>query len=85
MQSAHELQAMINKFPTYEAKIIQLYLNDLNFKSLCEDFWLSTNLLTRYKKNVESDLMLENEYHSICSLLEKEVMDYLQTIQPYEK
>jgi hypothetical protein len=78
MQSTQELQAMINKFPAYKAKIIQLYLNDLNFKSLCEDLWLSTNLLLTHKKNVESDLILENEFNSICSLLEKEVIDYLQ-------
>jgi hypothetical protein len=78
MQSTQELQAMINKFPSYKAKIIQLYLNDLNFKSLCEDLWLSTNILITHKKNVESDLILENEYDSICSLLEKEVIDYLQ-------
>jgi hypothetical protein len=72
-----ELQMIIVKYPDAKAKIIQLYHNDSNFKSLCEDYWLSTTLHTRYKENTDMDIVLENEYDSICLLLEKEMAEYL--------
>jgi hypothetical protein len=72
-----ELQTIILKYPDAKAKIIQLYHNDSNFKSLCEDYWLSRTLHTKYKESVYADIVLENEYESICLLLEKEVTKYL--------
>jgi len=73
-----ELQIVILKYPDAKAKIIQLYNNDSNFKSLCEDYWLSTTLHTKYRESRYSDVVLENEYDSICLLLEKEVTEYLK-------
>lgn len=78
MLVAQELQPIILKFPDFRAKIVQLYNNDLNFKSLCDDYWLSSILLQKYRKNVENDLMLEKEYDSICAVLEKEMTEYLK-------
>ena len=72
-----ELQLVIVKYPDAKAKIIQLYHCDSNFKSLCEDYWLSTTLHTRYKESKDMDIVLENEYDSICVLLEKEMNEYL--------
>lgn len=72
-----ELQIVIVKYPDAKAKIIQLYHNDSNFKSLCEDYWLSTTLHNRYKESSDPDVVLENEYDSICLLLEREVSEYL--------
>jgi hypothetical protein len=72
-----ELQIIIVKYPDAKAKIVQLYYNDSNFKSLCEDYWLSTALHTRYKERMHTDIVLENEYDSICLLLEKEMAEYL--------
>jgi hypothetical protein len=72
-----ELQLVILKYPDAKAKIIQLYHSDSNFKSLCEDYWLSTTLHTRYKESKDMDIVLENEYDSICVLLEKEMTEYL--------
>jgi hypothetical protein len=73
-----ELQIVILKYPDAKTKIIQLYNNDSNFKSLCEDYWLSATLHTKYKDSRDSDVVLENEYDSICLLLEKEVTEYLK-------
>jgi hypothetical protein len=73
-----ELQIVIVKYPDAKAKIIQLYNNDSNFKSLCEDYWLSTTLHTKYKGSLDTDSVLENEYDSICLLLEKEMAEYLK-------
>jgi len=73
-----ELQNIILKYPDAKAKIIQLYHNDSNFKSLCEDYWLSTTLLEKYKESSDADMTLKDEYDSICLLLEKEVNEFLK-------
>jgi hypothetical protein len=73
-----ELQIVILKFPDSKAKIIQLYNNDSNFKSLCEDYWLSTALHTKYKESMDTNVGLEAEYDSMSLLLEKEVTEYLK-------
>lgn len=73
-----ELQILILKFPDSKAKIIQLYNNDANFKSLCEDYWLSTALYTKCKESINTDIVLEAEYDSMCLLLENEVTEYLK-------
>lgn len=77
MLVTQELQPIILKFPNFKIKIIQLYNHDSNFKSLCDDYWLSSTLLEKYKRNAGSDLILENEYSSICAMLSKELNDYL--------
>lgn len=78
MLVTQELQPIILKFPNLKTKIIQLYNNDSNFKSLCDDYWLSSTLLQRCKMSVDSNLILENEYGSMCAILEKEMTDYLK-------
>ena len=78
MLVAQELQPIILKFPNLTPKIIQLYNNDLNFKSLCEDYLLSLTLLHLINKNSQLDLALQNEYGTICKLLETEIREYLK-------
>lgn len=73
-----DLQSVIIKFPDSRAKLIQLYSNDANFKSLCEDYWLSTTLRAKCGHEPNKDNALKNEYDSICSLLEQEVNDYIR-------
>ncbi|MBK8292153.1 MAG: hypothetical protein IPK96_15675 [Flammeovirgaceae bacterium] len=77
MLVAQELQPIIIKFPDFMTKIIQMYNNDSNFKSLCDDYSLSSILLQKYGRDVEADLVLEKEYASMCEILEKEITDYL--------
>ena len=78
MLVAQELQPIILKFPHLTPKIIQLYNNDLNFKSLCEDYLLSLTLLQLINENNQLDLALQNEYDTICQLLETEILQYLK-------
>lgn len=78
MLVTQELQPIILKFPNLTTKIIQLYNNDLNFKSLCEDYLLSLTLLQLINENSKVDLVLQNEYDTICQLLETEILQYLK-------
>jgi len=78
MLITQELEPIILKFPDFKTKIIQLYNNDSNFKSLCDDYWLSSTLLQKYRGNVVADSILEDEYSSICAMLVKELNDYLR-------
>jgi hypothetical protein len=72
-----KLQTMIQRFPDFRVRIIQLYQNDENFKSLCEDYWLCITLLAKYKSNMDIDLELENEYDTMCGTLENDIQQYL--------
>jgi hypothetical protein len=72
-----ELDHMIERFPTHRGKIMELYKSSYNFRSLCEDYWISGEVLLNRRKTMTSESMQVKEYESICLLLEKEVMDYL--------
>lgn len=78
MLVAQELQPIILKFPHLTPKIIQLYNNDLNFKSLCEDYLLGLTLQQLLCENSQSDPTLRNEYSTLCNLLETEIRQYLK-------
>jgi len=73
-----ELDRLLEKFPLHRAKILELYGSNSNFRSLCEDFWISAQALNKHRASLKSALVLTEEYDTICSLLEKEVMNYLQ-------
>lgn len=72
-----KLQVMIQKFPDFRVRIIQLYQYDENFKSLCEDYWLCTTLLEKQKNRIQADTELVMEYDSICTTLENDINNYL--------
>lgn len=78
MWIAPELQPILAHFPEARNKIIQLFDNDLNFRSMCEDYWTCVKTLEKFNTLQEIDVLLEGEYQAIRMLLEKEVHDYLQ-------
>jgi hypothetical protein len=73
-----KLQDMIQRFPDFRVRIIQLYENDENFKSLCEDYWLCTTLLEKQRNRIEADVELATEYEAICITLENDINQYLK-------
>lgn len=77
------LNFMLERFPNHKAKIIQLYSNDTNFKSLCEDYWVGIQALQRCHVTPPPDPGMKNEFVSICSLLENEIKNYLKENQPH--
>jgi hypothetical protein len=72
-----KLHVMIQKFPDFKVRIIQLYQHDENFKSLCEDYWLCTTLLEKQKHIAQTDAELATEYDSICTTLENDINEFL--------
>jgi hypothetical protein len=78
MISKQELDILINKFPDYRVKIIQLYKYDSIFRSLCDDYYLCIGLLMKLESDVASNTILRMEYASICGLLEQELNEYLE-------
>lgn len=72
-----ELDNILEKFPTQRQRIMELYRASSNFRSLCEDYWISTQELSVHRKKLKSDVRLTKEYGTICLLLEKEVKDYI--------
>lgn len=77
MLIANELQPVLMHFPEARNKIIQLFYNDLNFRSMCEDYWMCTKMLEKFAAREGQYELLETEYQSIRMLLEIEVNDYL--------
>jgi len=73
-----KLQDMIQRFPDFRVRIIQLYENDENFKSLCEDYWLCITLLEKQRNRIEADVELATEYEAICITLENDINQYLK-------
>lgn len=78
MWVTHKLQVMIQKFPDFRIRIIQLYEHDENFKSLCEDYWLCTTLLEQQKNMTQADPELATEYSLICTTLENDIHQFLK-------
>lgn len=77
MLIAPELQPIIGRFPDERNQIIQLFNNDLNFRSICEDYWVCITMLEK-SRSAESDSKPEFEYDSIRELLETELEEYLK-------
>ncbi len=73
-----KIQVMIQKFPAFKLRIIQLYQYDENFKSLCEDYWLCTTLLQQQKDMIPGDTELATAYSLICTTLENDIDQYLK-------
>jgi hypothetical protein len=78
MWVSQRLQLMIQKFPDFRIRIIQLYENDENFKSLCEDYWLCNSLLEKQKSMMPADTALATEYSLMCITLENDIKLYLK-------
>ena len=75
-----ELAYIVEKFPEYKLKILDLYASREDFKTLCDDYWYCKNLAVSPvpKHAAQADPLLD-EYRRICVALEEEALRYLQT------
>lgn len=78
MKSEREILDLIKKrFPRQDSKIMQLYEQDADFRSLCLDYFSSLQDLHKYKKLSEVEEQSVKEYQNVLTELEKELYDFL--------
>ncbi|HYJ37528.1 MAG TPA: hypothetical protein VEV87_02885 [Chitinophagaceae bacterium] len=72
-----DLTHMIQKFPEYRTRIIDLYSSSDDFRTLCEDYYDSVKLFLHYHESVLNESKIENEYQLLCVELEKEALQFI--------
>lgn len=70
---------MLSKFPSHRNLILDEYMNNEEFKSLCEDFYSTARTLETYQERMMSDVKNELEYRNVFQDLEKEIIRFLDT------
>ncbi len=70
---------MLSKFPGHRNLILDEYMNNEEFKSLCEDFYSTARTLETYQERMMSDVKNELEYRNVFQDLEKEIIRFLDT------
>lgn len=73
-----ELDYMIEKFPAYRARLVDLFNGNEDFKSLCDDYWQCNYQLARLHGKVLKEARMENNYKMLRLNLEQEVLQYLE-------
>ena len=69
---------MLNKFPTYRSEILKAYMNNEEFKSLCEDFCSAVKTFENLQRKMIKDYKGELEYRKVILDLEKEALEFLE-------
>jgi len=72
-----ELDNIMERFPDQRRRIIDLFNNNEDFRTLCEDYWQSKQALLNSMSNKIEDTLLENEYSVLCLELEKEALRFI--------
>ena len=75
------LDYILEKFPDQRPKIIDLYNNDDDFRSLCGDYLTTTETLEECRLNGIKDKKFENEFLRVHVELEKEIIHLLEMNQ----
>lgn len=72
-----ELDNLIAQFPGKRRRIIDLFNTSEDFRTLCEDYWQSKQVLMKSRGTMMESSLLENEYTVLCIELEKEVLRFI--------
>jgi len=73
------LEYIVEKFPDHRATIINLYNKDEDFRTLCDDYLTSAEMLEKHRQNTIKDRQLKNDYSELYIELEKEIIHVLAT------
>ena len=68
-----ELSLIKNRFPDHKSVIDYLYRNDSDFKSLCADLFLCTNMIHEFELEIAEKQHALLEYQEIVKELESEL------------
>lgn len=78
MESANtHLAVMIEQYPEYKKRIVDLYDNDPAFRSLCSDYVLCLQYFQRIRTEVNEKRLSLDEYEEVKKDLESELRSYL--------
>jgi hypothetical protein len=69
---------IIGQFPKHADIIQVLFLADDDFRTLCEDYYISKMRAEKLKGKILEDLHGELEYLDLSSTLEKEIIEYIK-------
>ena len=69
-----ELGLVKTRFPSHNYIIDLLYRNDSDFKSLCADLFLCSNMMQDFEEEIVEKQKALAEYRDIVKDLEKELM-----------
>ncbi|ULQ52000.1 hypothetical protein [Flavihumibacter fluvii] len=76
-----ELDNILERFPQYREKIICLYTNNEDFKSLSDDYLQCKITLSKFRQHLlVADTRMENEYKALCLDLEQEILQFLHLL-----
>ena len=73
-----ELIFMIEHFPSQEIKIVELYNRDQDFQQICNDYYLSVNMLEAFKKTEPDIRKIKRDYELVSKDLENELERFLK-------
>lgn len=73
-----QLQAVKERFPAQERDITNLYYHDLEFRAICEDYYLCMFYLIKFRKETSETTQSVEEYEEIKRVLESELLDRLR-------
>ena len=73
-----ELNFMIERFPAYQLKIIELYNRNLDFRQMCNDYCLSVNMLEAFRKTEPDIKKVQREYKQVSEDLKKEILHFFE-------
>lgn len=73
-----QLQAVKERFPMQEKDIINLYYHDLEFRAICEDYYLCMFYLSKFRKETSETEQSVEEYEKMKQELESELLDRLK-------
>jgi hypothetical protein len=68
-----ELCQVKARFPAHESAIDKLYRKDPDFKSLCADLFLCSNMINNYEAEIVEKMRALEEYREIVKELEEEL------------
>ena len=65
------------KFPRQSQRIYQLYEENADFRSLCNDYFTCMQILRKFKRSLVEEGKSVEEYEKVQTELEKELYDFL--------
>lgn len=73
-----ELSIILEKFPEFRRKILELFEKNEDFKSLCEDYWKCKKVISKTREHLLEDTQMENQYVQMSADLEQDVLRFLK-------